>query len=156
MDLVASIDGKVEEICLRLLTYREHSQQELLQKLALKGFAATVVQPVLDELALKDWQNDHRYAALYATQRLQKGYGALRISYELRQRGITDFDVNSIVLDVATSWLDVLEDTYHKKYTPAPFISRSEWAKRSRFLLQRGFSAAMINTLFKRLQLKFE
>jgi len=34
-------------------------------------------------------------------------------------------------------------------------LSRSEWTKRSRFLLQRGFSFDMINALFDHLQIKF-
>ncbi|NOT86136.1 MAG: regulatory protein RecX [Methylococcaceae bacterium] len=139
-----------------MLSYREHSQQELLQKLALKGFSAELIQPVLDALALKDWQSDQRYAECYARQRLQKGYGALRVAYELRQRGIVGLDLDAIVLEVAYDWQTLLEQTYLKKYVHEPFMSRSEWAKRSRFLLQRGFSADKINALFKHLQIKFK
>jgi regulatory protein len=156
MDDSTSPDEKIKALCLHLLTVREHSQRELLHKLALKGFTADRVQPVLNELALQDWQSDRRYAISYARQRIDKGYGALRVSQELRQRGITEFDCDSIVQDVASSWLALLEQTYRKKYTHAPSISCTEWAKRSRYLLQRGFSAEMINTFFKHLQLKFE
>ncbi|MEQ1637689.1 MAG: regulatory protein RecX [Methylococcales bacterium] len=156
MDDVKTVTVQIKEICLRLLTYREHSQQELLQKLALKGFTAHLVQPILDELVLSDWQSDTRYAVSYARQRISKGYGALRVAYELRQRGVAAFDLEDVILEVADGWLDLLERTYLNKYIHEPIISRHEWAKRSRFLLQRGFSAAMISALFKRLQLKFE
>jgi regulatory protein len=156
LDEIKSVAGQITEICLRLLSYREHSRQELLQKLTLKGFAVNLVQPVLDELALKDWQSDQRYANSYAKQRLQKGYGALRIIHELRQRGIAEVDLDSAVMDVTADWMALLEQTYLKKYTFEPCVSRHEWAKRSRFLLQRGFSAEMIGRLFKHLHLKFE
>lgn len=156
MDDVKSVAGQIKDICLRLLTYREHSQQELLQKLALKGYAGKLVQPVLDELAANDWQSDRRYALSYARQRINKGYGALRVAYELRQRGIAELDLEDVTFEVAEGWLDLLERTYLNKYVHEPIISRHEWAKRSRFLLQRGFSAAMITALFKQLQLKFE
>lgn len=152
-----AVSAQINEICVRLLSYREHSQRELLQKLAQKGFDAILVQPVLDALAEKDWQSDLRYANSYARQRLQKGYGALRVLHELRLRGIAEIDLDSIVLEVAEGWLDLIAQTYLNKYPHGEtLITRSEWAKRSRFLLQRGFSADMLNRLFKHLQLKFK
>ena len=42
----------------------------------------------------------------------------------------------------------LLEQVYSKKYHHDAVLDRSEWAKRSRFLLQRGFSGAMISALF--------
>lgn len=155
LDEQQSVAGQIKEICVRLLSHREHSRQELLHKLALKGFAAHLGQPILDELALKGWQSDQRYAECYARQRLQKGYGELRVAYELRQRGVNGLDLDAIVLEVAGDWMVLLEQTYLKKYDHEPFMSRAEWAKRSRFLLQRGFSADKINLLFKHLQIKF-
>lgn len=155
LDDLKAVDTHIKEICIRLLACREHSQQELLQKLALKGFGADLVQPVLNELALKDWQSDRRYALSYARQRIDKGYGALRVRYELRQRGIAEVDLEDVIEEVADGWLALLERTYLNKYGHDALISRNEWAKRSRFLLQRGFSGAKINALFKHLQLKF-
>lgn len=156
MDEQQTVAGQITEICVRLLSYREHSQQELLQKLAQKGFSPAQVQPVLDELALKDWQSDLRYANSYARQRLQKGYGALSVRHELRLRGVSEVDLDSIVLEVAENWLDLIAQTYLSRYTHEPLVTRAEWAKRSRFLLQRGFSVNLINRLFKHLQLKFK
>jgi len=43
---------------LRLLARREHSQQELLNKLALRGFEQDDAQPVIDEMAEQGWQDD--------------------------------------------------------------------------------------------------
>jgi regulatory protein len=146
---------EIQEICLRLLARREHSQQELLNKLALRGFDRDDAQPVIDELAEQGWQDDLRYAENYARFRIQKGYGPIRVGYELKQNGIAVFDLEGIVQEEAGSWMALLEQVYSKKYTDDTVLERNEWAKRSRFLLHRGFSCAMISALFEQLNIRF-
>jgi regulatory protein len=146
---------QIKEICLRLLTQREHSQKELLDKLALRGFGRDDVQPVIDELAEQGWQDDLRYAENYARFRIRKGYGPIRVGYELKQNGIAAFDLDSIVKDEAGSWMALLEQVYSKKYPHDNVMDRNEWAKCSRFLLHRGFSGAMISALFDELDIRF-
>jgi len=146
---------EIQEVCLRLLARREHSQQELLNKLALRGFDRDDAQPVIDELAEQGWQDDLRYAQSYARFRILKGYGPIRVGYELKQNGIAAFDLESIVKEEAGSWMALLEQVYGKKYTDDVVLERNEWAKRSRFLLHRGFSGAMISALFDQLNIRF-
>jgi regulatory protein len=50
--------------------------------------------------------------------------------------------------------MDLLESIYTKKYGSDSFLNRNEWAKRSRFLMQRGFSGTMISALFDHLDIK--
>jgi regulatory protein len=145
------IDKEIKDTCLRLLARREHSQNELLNKLALRGFGADDARPVIDELAEQGWQSDLRYAENYARFRILKGYGPIRVNYELKQNGITAFDVEDIVQDEVGSWMELLEQVYRKKYTCDTVLNRNEWAKRSRFLLHRGFSGEMISALFDHL-----
>jgi len=154
-------DGKraekeINEICLRLLARREHSQKELLNKLALRGFGRDDAVPVIDELAEQGWQDDLRYAESYARFRILKGYGPIRVNYELQQNGIAAFDLDGIVQQEAGSWMELLEQVYNKKYTHDPVLDRNEWAKRSRFLLHRGFSGKMISALLGRLAIKLK
>ena len=146
---------EIQEVCLRLLARREHSQQELLAKLALRGFGRDDAQPVIDGLAEQGWQDDLRYAESYARFRIQKGYGPIRVRHELKQNGIAAFDLESIVQEEAGSWMALLEQVYSKKYTDDTALDRNEWAKRSRFLLHRGFSGAMISALFDELNIRF-
>lgn len=146
---------EIKEQCLRLLAQREHSQQELVQKLSLRGFAAVLVKPVLAELVTEGWQSDQRYAQSYARQRLDKGYGWQRIAYELRQRGISDADLQTLKCEFAeVDEQQSVFQLYEKKFGLEPVNSRQEWAKRTRFLLQRGFSNSMISALGKQLQAK--
>lgn len=149
------IAKQIEDVCLRLLTQREHSQKELLEKLALREFARQDALPVIESLAGRGWQSDARYAESYARSRIMKGYGPARVIYELKQNGVEATKLDEIVQAVVGSWMDSLEQVYIKKYPQDKLLSRSEWAKRSRFLLQRGFSFDMINALFDHLQIKF-
>ena len=152
-DGAVHIAKEIKEICLGLLTRREHSQKELLNKLALRGFDRNDAMPVIDELAQQGWQDDLRYAESYARFRIQKGYGPIRVGYELLQNGITAFDLEDIVQKEAGSWMALLEQVYSKKYSHDTVPERNEWAKRSRFLLHRGFSGAMIGALFEQLNI---
>lgn len=153
-------DAKIRAECLRLLTGREHSRKELLQKLAVKGFAKESIEPILEELSAENWQSDARYAESYARSRILKGYGPTFIAYELRQHGIDLgktplFDLEALAESVAGGWMALLQQIYSKKYGNGPIPNRNEWAKRSRFLLQRGFTNAMIADLLKNISNTF-
>lgn len=140
--------------CLYLLSRREHSQKELLTKLMQKGFLCQEIQPILDELAENNWQSDARFAENYTRNRLKKGYGQTAIRYELAQKGIdvADTNLNDVLLSVADNWLDLLTQTYCKKYGELEPMTRQDWAKRCQFLLRRGFSSSQINQFAKKLR----
>jgi regulatory protein len=147
---------QIKDSCLRLLARREHSQKELQDKLTLRGFNRSDSQAVIAELSQQGWQSDERYAESYVRQRIKKGYGPVRISYELKQRGVDGVDLESVVEDLAGSWLDVLEQVYLGKYTNDEYLTVKEWLKRNRFLQQRGFSGSLIKTLFSKLGIKLK
>ena len=150
------VSKEIKESCLRLLARREHSQKELLNKLLLKYFDKDEILAVIEELALQGWQSDSRYAESFTRHRIQKGYGPLFIAYELRKNGIDVVDLDDIVENSAGSWMELLEQVYTKKYDHELFLDRNEWAKRSRFLMQRGFSGTMISALFDHLNIKLQ
>ncbi len=149
-----SVAHDIKNHCLRLLVRREHSQKELLTKLMQKGFQRTDIQAVIDDLAANNWQSDERFAENYARHRLKKGYGATAIRYELSQRGIdvAANNLNDVLLTIADDWLDLLTQTYCKKYGEIAPITCYDWSKRSRFLLQRGFSSSQIQQFAKNLR----
>jgi regulatory protein len=143
---------KIKNICLRLLTRREHSQQELLNKLSIKGYSKDLVLPILEELAEQGWQSDQRYAESYARNCILRGYGSIYIIYNLQQNGVNHIELDDIVEATVGSWMAQIQQVYSRKYDDSPVTNRSEWAKRSRFLLQRGFSGTLISDLFDELK----
>lgn len=144
----------VRQTCMRLLAMREHSQFELIQKLQLRGYASHEINLVLQEMASNGWQDNDRYAESYARQRINKGYGPLKIAYELRSKGIEDFDLDNFVEETAGGWQSCLLRLYQHKFDSKLNLTRQEWLKRCRFLQQRGFSPGLIRQLSSQLKLK--
>ena len=143
----------IKEACLLYLMRREHSQQELLQKVFAKGFVKQDIVPVIDELIEQGLQSDARFAESYARSRVHKGFGPLRIQAELKQRGVSDCPFDMAVEDIAGSWQELLVQVYSKKYGNETVLDVKEKLKRSRFLLQRGFPNELVRRLFKQLSL---
>ena len=150
----AESQKNIREFCVRLLSRREHSHQELLDKLAIKGFDRTDTQLIVDDLASQGWQSNQRFAESYSRYRIKKGYGPIKIICELQRRGIEDCDLDAVVMDLADGWGEILEQVYVKKYPDDKELTNKEWLKRNRFLQQRGFSGEMIKTLFRDLNIK--
>lgn len=139
----------IQEACLRYLMRREHSRQELLQKVSAKGFVKQEIAQVIDELIEQGLQSDARFAESYARSRVHKGFGHLRIQAELQQRGVSNCPFDMAVEDIAGSWQELLEQVYSKKYGNKLILDSQEQLKRSRFLQQRGFPNELVYRLFK-------
>ncbi len=140
----------IKKACLRLLTRRDHSRKEIQDKLSLKGFERSQVAEVIDELSSQNWQDDGRYAEAYARVRSQKGFGPVRIAFELRQQGVDTATIEQVLRIVTDDWPSLMEKVYFKKFPRETRFDLNERGKCIRFLLQRGFPNAMINTLLER------
>jgi regulatory protein len=145
---------EIREFCVRLLTRREHSKLELLNKLELKGFDRADTALVVDALADNGWQSNQRFAESYARYRIKKGFGPIKIKYELLQRGIEATNLDEVASEIAEDWNELLMQVYKKKYSNQELLTNKEWLSRTRFLQQRGFSTEMIKTLFDALELQ--
>ncbi len=150
---IVQIKQKIRQTCLNLLSAREHSQKELARKLKSKQFDSNLSKAIINELTEQGWQSDTRYAESYSRYRIQKGYGPIKILFELNQQGIDHFDINPVLQDLDEDWQSILNQVYEKKYPAETGITPQEWNKRYRFLTQRGFSNDMIKQLFKDLNL---
>ena len=107
------------------------------------------MQSVVAELAREGLQSDARFTESYVHNRLEKGFGPLRIALELRVRGIEE-DLIDLQLDqFAQEWTQGASLVRQKRFgsrLPATFRDQ---AKQSRFLQQRGFSGEQIRQIFK-------
>ena len=138
---------EIKTICLRLLARREYSQLELITKLSLKGFVREEVQAVIDILVNQGLQSNDRFAENYARSRFNKGFGSLKVAYELKQRGIDDFDLQVVMMENFGDEIQLINQVYNKKYAPTSTLTLKERLKRQRFLQQRGFSIKLIQVL---------
>ena len=100
-EIDSTLEKEIREICFRLLTRRDHSYKELIEKLVVKGFDRFESQAIVDILAEQGWQSDQRFAESYTRYRIKKGFGPVKISFELQQRGIVNVDLDSTLVDLA-------------------------------------------------------
>lgn len=135
---------KARSSALRLLARREHSRLELSLKLRQRKIESAIIEAVLDEYEAEGWLSDNRFADVYARQRMDIGYGPLRILGELQQRGVhrtpecveemTDEDwcQRAVLLREKRFGLADLKDDWDEK------------VRQARFLNRRGFSASQV------------
>lgn len=129
---------------LRLLARREHSRRELELKLAQRGVAASAYGPVLDDFEERGWLSDERFADILVRQRLEAGYGPLRIRADLQQKGIRG--VPPALAQVSDcQWRQAAIDARVRRFGLADLKGdRKLWAKQGGYLARRGFSGEQI------------
>ena len=122
-----------------LLARREHSRRELKQKLKRRFGDETLIDEQLDTLAGENLQSDTRYAESFVRQRINRGHGPLRIRQEMRQKGISDAEIDLALAQEQPDWHTLAEETYYRKFGALAPEDIREKAKRSRFMQYRGF-----------------
>ena len=126
------------------LARREYGQQELINKLADKGFDREIAELAVVRLAEDGLQSDERFAENFVQSRVNQGKGPVRIRIELSQRGIDEAAVESAIEGCDANWHTLARDVRLRKFgrhQPADFKAK---AKQMRFLQYRGFEPAHI------------
>ena len=99
-----------------LLSRRDHSTSELLQKLRQKGFDPEAAQAAADKLTDCGYLDDRRFAETYAAELVRsKGFGKRRITTELFRKGVPR-DIIDEVLDALELPENALPDLIARKY----------------------------------------
>ena len=129
-------------IALDLLARREHSVQELREKLLSKTGEdhASLVPDVINALENERLVSDERFAAVFVRYRAGKGYGPQVIRQELRQRGVMAELVAEAIESGEQDWFELARQACRKRFGSRPPKDWPETAKRLRFLQYRGFS----------------
>lgn len=86
---------KARNIALRLLTYRARSRKEIADHLDNKGFSEQVTAMVLKELEGYGYLDDEKFTLNFISHSKSRGFGLLRIRYELLLKGIDKKTVDS-------------------------------------------------------------
>lgn len=129
-----------KSVAVRLLSRREHSAFEIRDKLAKREFDDSEITQAVAELIQGDWLSDERFTEAYVRMRQLKGFGPIRISIELNERGVKESIVEMYLHAHDDVWLQSLKQQYKKKYKNKTIEDYKDKAKRIRFLQYRGFS----------------
>ena len=154
------------DCALNLLSYRDHSQHQLRQKLLRKGASEEDVQSSLDKLTEYGIMDEERFAQrVYEAWLHKRVYGRLHLVAELYKQGVPQ-EYHQGVLEQFT---DALEQEHaqlaleqfcrqqEKKITQAmagadPKEKQKIYAAAARFLSARGFGGAYMELVRDRLQ----
>lgn len=123
-----------------LLARREHSRAELLRKLRQRGAPSNLAETELDKLEDDGLLSDERFCEAYVHARSQRGYGPARLREELRQRGVAERLVESMLNDAAYDWNALASQAFNKRFPEGRAQEASERAKQLRFMQYRGFA----------------
>lgn len=138
-----SQQSKCYAAALKMLMRREHSKLELRQKLNLKDFDDAVINDSISLLAEQKYQSDERFSEAFILMRFNQGKGPVKISMELKSRGISEFDLTLF------NWFELAKDVKYKKFGDSKFLDYKEKSKQKRFLQSRGFGFDEINQAFQ-------
>ena len=138
--------AELEQAAIRLLAIREHSRFELQRKLQDRAGPPELLQEVLDRLQAEGYQSDGRFAEQYVESRKAKGFGPVRISRELRERGIDALLIEQWLDPHETDWPELLRSCSRRKFGNGLPGDYRERAKRARFLEYRGFPTELIRS----------
>ncbi len=138
---------QVKACAIRLLARREHSRGELKQKLLLRHFPEDLINRVIEALELKGWQSDLRFVKAYVDQQIQRGFGELKIQFELKKRGISKDLILGVLPDDPGFWEQQLLKLWHSKFGLDTKRRPTTPAQQIRFFQSRGFTHQQIKFL---------
>ena len=144
-----SLQANIRKKAMDLLARREHSEQELRQKLKSREYEAAAIEEVLQELISDRLQSDERFTEAYVNHRFNAGVGPLKIRYELRQKGITDLLVDEFLEPLSDRWDQLMVQQRVRKFGQAIPVDYAERMKQARFLQNKGFSPESVMRLFR-------
>ncbi len=107
------------------------------------------VHEVIDNLRAEGQQSDERFTEAFVHNRIDRGYGPLRISQELQQRGVCDTLISRFIYVEELDWRQHARETREKRFGKSLPTDYKDQAKQSRFLQSRGFSSEQIRKLFR-------
>ncbi|MBL4762431.1 MAG: regulatory protein RecX [Gammaproteobacteria bacterium] len=134
----------IRETALNLLARREHSALELQQKLAIRGYPEDAVESLLQVLQKEHLQSDERFTESYIRYRISKGFGPIKISNELVERGLAEGLIQNQFEMQAADWSLLLKQQRQKKFGSLIPSDYNERMRQARFLQTRGFPADLI------------
>ena len=132
---------------LDLVSRREHSRHELMQKLDKRYPNTTpIIEDVLDKLENNKILDDERFAEMYLNSRARKGFGPKKIEMELHSKKVDSFLISNAV-EAYESWLENAQRELKKKFKDQKPTDYQSKMKQKQFLFTRGFSSPIIDKI---------
>ncbi|OUD14125.1 regulatory protein RecX [Thioflexithrix psekupsensis] len=136
--------NKAYQAALYYLSRREYSAYELRQRLLQKEFAERVINEALLKLEQDNYLNPARFVESLIYNKMQRGYGPLRIQQELRQHQIDSELLLQSERWQNADWFELAREVRQRRFGLTAIHDLKQKAKQARFLYARGFSQDQI------------
>lgn len=146
--------SRLRSYAFAVLTRKEYSKAELIEKLALYADNRDEVLELVDELSKENYQSDQRVAEIMLSSQKRKGKGPNQIKMKLKNKKI---DTALIAEELKeTDWIKQAYELKVKKYGTEVTKDPKIKAKQIRFLMYRGFEMDAIMKAISRKPNDFE
>ncbi|UFH55028.1 regulatory protein RecX [Spirosoma sp. KNUC1025] len=142
-DLVKEAVGKAAMFC----AYQERTQQEVRDRLKDWDVTGDEAEEVIAELIQQNYLNEERFAKTFAGGKFRvKGWGKRKIKQHLQQRGISGYNLDQAMNEIAPDdYRETLTTLLEKKRQSIrdenPLVVKQ---KLVRFALSRGYESDLI------------
>lgn len=153
--MTASVDAlsRARQSAIKMLTLREHSECELLQKLIAKSHDPLLAEKVVSELKAGNLVSDERFVKAFIRSKTERGYGPLRILQKLKRHEVRAELVDAAFDNNEVLWVKRAAEARRKRFGRQFPDDFKEWARQVRFLQTRGYTMEQIQSL-KRFELE--
>lgn len=139
---------------MNILARREHSECELRVKLRQKyvhheEFDETLMEQVILELKDDNLLNDERFCEMFVKSRMNKGFGPIKIAFELNQKGVSNEIVQTHIDICPDLWIEQIQRVKQKKFGNQTPTDNKEKIRQYRYLYQRGYEPEQINKVLR-------
>jgi regulatory protein len=138
--------NRAREYALRLLEYRERSEQEIEERMARKNYDERLIKSTIKSLKNHNLLNDRRFARMWAESCLRRSYGRWKVQSDLNKKGI-DEEIVEEVLRESYSKVDEVQIALALIQKKWPFLKEEKntlLRRVSDFLKRRGFPFEVI------------
>lgn len=146
--------SRLRSYAFAVLTRKEYSKAELIEKLALYAESREEVTTLVDELSRENYQSDQRVAEIMLSSQKRKGKGPNQIKMKLKNKKI---DTALIAEELKeTDWVQQAYELKVRKYGTEVTKDPKIKAKQIRFLMYRGFEMDAIMKAISRKEDDFQ
>ena len=141
---------KAIDVAVNLLSYRPRSKHEIRQKLGKKNYEEFVIETAIERMVTMGYLDDHAFARFWIESRNRsKPRGKRALSYELRNKGVSD----AIIRDLLDDMVDENAGAYEaaqKRIRRMRGKTQYEFKQKvGAFLQRRGFNYEAVNQVLE-------
>ncbi|MGB0375843.1 MAG: regulatory protein RecX [Flavobacteriaceae bacterium] len=141
--------AKLEHYC----AYQERCHQEVTRKLQTMGMIPEVRDMIISQLIQNNYLNETRFAQAYARGKFRiKRWGRLRITRELKNRRISDWNIQKALTEIPEQdyqqQLEALVEEFWNKNEKHPYWNRKQ--KVLQAMQYRGWEMDLVQQVLSR------